>query len=214
MYLGTKGQEVKAIKRNLIGAAGIFMIAAAGTACAADSGFYLGGSVGQSRFHVDSTGLTGSVDKRDTGWNLFGGYQINRHFGVELGYVDLGRTSFNGTLATAIPPFPAGTAVAAKTEATAWSLSLVVSAPFTQQFSGYAKLGANYNDVETTATVGGASGSVSDHDTNYLFGLGLKYSFTPNAALRAGWERYRVGSDAVGGKGDVDLWSLGVQFSF
>jgi len=202
---------MKLIKCNVVGA---FMLAATAAANAADTGFYLGGLIGQSRFEVDTAGLTGSVDKRDTAWGLFAGYQINRNFGVELGYTDLGNTSFTGALAAPIPPFPAGTAAAASADVTAWSLALVVTAPFTQNFSGYAKLGANYNEVETTATVAGVSASIKDNDTNYLVGLGLKYNFTPNVGVRGGWDRYRVGSDAVGGKSDADLWSIGVQVKF
>lgn len=202
------------IKQSIIGAAGLFMVVAVGGAGAAESGFYLGGTIGQSRFDTDIEGLTGSVDRRDTAWNLFGGYQFNRHFALELGYTDFGKSSFNGALATPIPPFPAGTAASASIDANAWSLSIVASAPFTQQLSGYAKLGANYNDVKARVSIGGITDSTSDHNTSYLWGLGLKYNFMPNLGVRGGWERYRIGSEAVGGKDDVDLWSIGLQFSF
>jgi opacity protein-like surface antigen len=45
-------------------------------------------------------------------------------------------------------------------------------------------------------------------------GLGLKFDITHSIGLRGGWERNRIGDDSVGGKGDVDLWSVGLQFKF
>ena len=40
---------------------------------------------------------SGDVDGEDTGWKIFGGYMFNRHFGVELAYIDLGEVSYSGT---------------------------------------------------------------------------------------------------------------------
>jgi len=183
-------------------------------ASAADSGFYLGAGVGRSRADVDTAGFTGAVDKTDTAWNLYAGYQFNKNFALEAGYVDLGDIGFNGALTAAIPPFPAGTGFNGRLESQAWTLSAVGLLPFSQNFSGYGKLGFNYNKTKLNATLGGASGSASDNSTDYTLGLGLKYDFNANLALRGGWDRYRVGSDQTGGKGDVDVWQLALQYKF
>jgi OOP family OmpA-OmpF porin len=74
----------------------------AGSVNAKDTGWYLGAGVGQADYDspiseseadaiLASDGITGitSTDDTDTGCKLFGGYQINRHFAVELGYVNL-----------------------------------------------------------------------------------------------------------------------------
>lgn len=143
------------IKRSILGAGTVIAIALSGGAAAADAGWYLGGSLGQSRFDVDTSGFTGSVDKRDTAWSLFGGYQMNRNLGLELGYTDFGKATFNGTLGLAIPPVPAGAGARGGIDATAWWLAAVGTIPFTERLSGYGKLGLNYNEVKLNATVGG-----------------------------------------------------------
>src|SRR5687768_9155571 len=60
---------------------------------------FVGGSFGKSDIDSDiTTGLitSGSVDGKDTGFKVFGGYMFNRHFGVEGAYVDLGEVSYSG----------------------------------------------------------------------------------------------------------------------
>lgn len=71
-------------------------------AMAADSGWYVGASLGQSNADYSSgdlksaleaqgaTGVVASVDNTDTGWKLFGGYQLNKNIGFEAAYVNLG----------------------------------------------------------------------------------------------------------------------------
>jgi OOP family OmpA-OmpF porin len=58
-----------------------------------------------------------------------------------------------------------------------------------------------------------ANPNPKEKDTNYKFGLGLEYALTQALGLRAEAERYRI-NDAVGNKGDVDLFSVGLVFRF
>jgi len=59
-----------------------------------DSGFYLGGGVGQYNIEVDDfddvTTTVENYDSDDTAWKVFGGWRMNRFFGVELAYINLG----------------------------------------------------------------------------------------------------------------------------
>jgi OOP family OmpA-OmpF porin len=48
---------------------------------------------------------------------------------------------------------------------------------------------------------------------NYKFGFGAEYDFTRSVGMRIEAERYRI-DDAVGNKGDVDLYSAGLVFRF
>lgn len=64
----------------------------------ADSGFYLGGSVGQAGVEVqDTSGIQPvSFDENDFAWKAFGGYKFDLpvvNLGVEGGYVNLGSPS-------------------------------------------------------------------------------------------------------------------------
>ena len=188
--------------------------AIANPAAAQDSGFYLGGGVGRAKTDIDMTGIAGTVDESDTGWKLFGGYQINRYFGVEAGYADLGSSTFSGTLTTAVPPFPAGTAVGGDIEAEAWFVSAVGTLPITDRFSALGKLGVAFGKTEFSVSAGGLAGRVTDDSTEVTYGLGLKFDVTRNFSLRGEWDRFRVGGDTTGGKGDVDLFTLNAIFRF
>ena len=70
----------------------------AGTAGAQDEGFYLGGSLGQSRFKEwcdtgGSTIILSSCKDTDTAWKLFGGYRFNRNLGLEASYFNWGEVT-------------------------------------------------------------------------------------------------------------------------
>ncbi|MCZ7599083.1 MAG: hypothetical protein M5U09_17195 [Gammaproteobacteria bacterium] len=62
-------------------------------------GGYIGPAIGQSKHHdaedicTSVAGLPGvscEADDTDTAGALFGGYEFNRYFGVEIGYHDFG----------------------------------------------------------------------------------------------------------------------------
>ena len=43
-------------------------------------------------------------------------------------------------------------------------------------------------------------------------GAGVQYDFDKNLGVRGEWERYRF--DALGGKSNTDLYSVGVNYRF
>src|SRR5947207_424512 len=71
---------------------------------AENSGWYIGGSVGQSTSDYSSSRARSdfgyaagvNVDNADTGWKLFSGYRFNPNLGIEFGFVDLGVTRLSG----------------------------------------------------------------------------------------------------------------------
>ncbi len=50
--------------------------------------------------------FVGTVDERDTSVNLFGGVQFHKSVGVEFGYVDLGKITFDALLSHNVDPCP------------------------------------------------------------------------------------------------------------
>ena len=172
-----------------------------------DSSWYVGGSVGQSKFDVDCTGAS-TCDDSDTAFRVFGGYMFNKHFGAELGYADLGKVSLSG----AIPPF--GT-VNANIKVKAWDLVAVGVLPIAGKFSVYGKLGMYRADSDLSASALGVSASTSDSNTDLTYSLGAGYDFSKNLGIRGEWQRYsKVGSDNTGGDGDIDVYSLAVVWRF
>ena len=52
----------------------------------------------------------------------------------------------------------------------------------------------------------------SDRGTSYKVGAGLQYDFDPRLGVRGEWERYRF--DALGGKSNADMVSVGLNYKF
>ncbi len=200
-------------KKNLI--AGLMALsglaAGAPAALAQDTGFYAGIGVGQSDAKDACAGAPISCDNKDTGWKIFGGYQFNKNFGAEVGYVDFGKATANGVIS--------GVAVSANAKAKGWEFLGVGTLPIADKFSAYGKLGFFRwdADVSATASIPGfaVTASASDKGTDLTYGIGLKYDFFKSASGRLEWQRYKdIGNTATTGKSDVDLISLGLVFKF
>lgn len=192
-------------------------------AMADDSGWYGGANVGQSRAKIDNARITSQLlvapttavsiadSNRSTGYKLFGGYRINKNFAIEGGYFNLGRFGYVATTT------PAGT-LNGNIKLQGVNLDGVGTLPITEQFSVFGRLGLNYaqardNFTSTGLVLAPANPNPSKNQVNYKFGAGLQYDFTEALAMRAEVERYRI-NDAVGNKGDIDLYSLGLIYRF
>ena len=106
-----------------------------------DSGWYLGGNVGQSRARLDehtimtqvSPGVSTSVvgdNTIDGGGKLFGGYQINQYLSLEAGYFDLGESQIYAKT------IPSG-AIHSNMQVRGVNLDVVGYVPFTENFSDF-----------------------------------------------------------------------------
>jgi OOP family OmpA-OmpF porin len=186
--------------KSLIAAVGLTAAAFALPAAAQmnTSAFYVGATVGQSKFKDSCTGLPAGVscDEKDTAWRILGGYQINRNFAAELGYHNFGETKASGG------------GVTASVKASVWELVGVGLFPVANQFGIYGKLGAHHGEAELTSNVG-----VSGKDTGngWTFGGGVQWDVMPALGLRAEWQRYRK----IGGEdNDLDVLSLGGIWRF
>ena len=78
---------------------------AAPAAAQTTRGGYLGFNVGQSKFNF--SGCSSPCDDKGRDYKLFGGFQFNRYAALEVGYSDMGKTTFG----------------ASRLKATAWELS-------------------------------------------------------------------------------------------
>ncbi len=165
-----------------------------------ESGFYVGAGLGRASTDLNSGGISG--DDRDNAWKGFGGYQFNRYFAVEGGYLDLGRASVAGTGGTL------------SSDSTAWQASLVGSLPLGQQFALIGKVGVARTETDTISTIGGTPVAANDRNTDPTYGLGLRYDFTKAFGVRGEWERLRTSNGAIGGKNDVDLITVSGIFRF
>jgi OOP family OmpA-OmpF porin len=112
-----------------------------------------------------------------------------------------------------------GVPVSCKDHDTAWKL--FGGYQFNQNFGaelGYADMGK----AKANGIVSGVAVDVNDAVTawdlvgvgSWPFGLGGRYDITKAIGARAEWQRYRkVGGDSTG-KDDIDVFSVGLLFSF
>lgn len=187
-----------------------------------NTGLYMGISAGESRAHIDSgaiaQGLLGaglttdslSEDRRDTGYKAFVGFPFHPNWAIETGYFDLGRFGFTANTT------PAGS-LSGTARVRGFNLDLVGHLPITDRWSLLGRVGAAYAQTRDQFTGTGAvtviDPSPSKRETNYKYGIGTQYAFTPALTLRLEAERYRI-NDAVGHRDNVDLVSLGLVYRF
>ena len=185
-------------------------------------GWYLGGNVGRTRNHFDNGNIVNSLagqgfrvnsntgDEHDTGYKIFGGYQINRNFAVEGGYFDLGRLRYT------FNTVPSGS-FNGDSRVRGLNLDLVGILPVWDRFSVFGRVGANY--ARTRSSFSGTSNialnnfSTRNNETNIKGGLGLQYAITPALSVRGELERYRI-SDPIRNRGHIDMASIGLVYRF
>lgn len=206
-----------------LNAAGLGLAVLAGSAALAeDSGWYAGINGGVTQTTIDEARITSSLlssgftvtdfsdDDSDSGYKLFGGYQFNRYLALEGGYFDLGSYGFT---AETQPP---GT-LTGNIEVTGFNFDLVGFLPLSEHFSLIGRAGANHAEAsDTFSSTGPISVPGPDRtarETNLKLGVGAQWAFSNRFAARIEAERYRI-DDAIGNKGDIDLYSLNLLMRF
>jgi len=154
------------INKNLALAALLAPALAIGSVYAAEPGFYLGASGGQSFIDDETDNI--QWDDDETGWKAYLGYQFLPWLGVEAGYVDFGQYSGDnvqvggGNLNTD-----------AELDLSAWQGFLVGSLPI-GPVDLFAKVGA----ADLQAEIDNARfGTEQDNDTQLAYGVGAAYNF-------------------------------------
>ena len=180
----------------------VALILASALAQAQDGGFYLGGALGQSKFKdwcsgASSTTFFVSCNDTDTAWKLLGGYRFNRYVGVEGSYIDWGEVT--ATVSAS------GTVVDVTARQHSYGLAAVGTLPIGEHFELFGKAGFLKTEQETRRI--NPNPSTFDRKFSELhYGLGAKYAFTRNWALRGEWENTE--------KLKVEMLSIGVEYRF
>lgn len=175
-------------------------------AIAQDRGFYAGGHLGQAtidKFCDDTAGTGISCDDKDTSWKILGGYQVNRNFAVELGYIDFGKVQASVAGIGSV-----------SAEANAFDLVAIGILPVADRFSVYGKLGAYRSTTDGKVRTIFGNDDLSEDTTDLTFGLGASFDITRQFSVRGEWQRYNdVGGGDIG-ESDIDVISAGVLFRF
>lgn len=168
----------------------------------ADSGFYLGGSVGGGTIERDISDpdfpdLPTSIDEDDTAWKLFGGYTFDLpliKLGVEGGYVDFGKPEVDTTI---------GQIEFDTTGLNLWGVAGLGLGPI----DVFAKLGYVFWDVETSVAGLPELGSPSDDGSDIGYGIGAAFNLG-RLSIRGEYEIYDI--DVA----DVTMLSIGLSYRF
>ncbi len=161
----------------------------------ADTGLYIGGSVGSAEINEDFGGLT--LDSDNTAYRLVAGFQLSEFLSIEGGYQDFGR--FEETFSAGGEP------VRLRLRADGFTLGGTASLPLSHSLSLYGRAGAFFWDADGEIN-GIADGSADD--TNPYYGAGGKVSLTERIDLIGDWTRYELDES------DSDVISLGITIRF
>ena len=183
-------------------------------ALAQDSGWYAGASAGWSSYTdncPNAIPVGVSCDDSGGAYSVFGGYQFIKYFGVELGYVDLGKAG------AATPAM----GVLETVKARGFELLGVGAIPIGSRFEMYAKAGVYVLDVDYACSGCTSISSLGETATDLTYGLGAIVRFSKNFGLRLQYQRYQdvgfdttIGSTAIKAKGDIDAFTIGLIFRF
>ena len=206
---------------------------AAGTATAADDGFYVGAGVGYGSMSVDSQKIdriidseltpTGyevtrsNVDDGASPWSAFVGYRFMKYVAVELGYIDLGNADYTGIVSDGLDT--AGR-VKAQWEASGWPVSVLGIWPINNEWEVFGRVGLFMGDVKLKAkAVDGngdmlVRGNASNNSNEFIGGAGVNFNFLEKWTARAEWQAMpSLGNDDTG-SGDWNNIQASILYRF
>ena len=181
----------------------------------ADSGFYVGGSVGTAAIEIDVPEVP-DFDEDDFAWKVFGGYKFGLlpivDLGIEGGYVDFGAPSQD------VSDTNVGLAASVGADATAFDVFGVVGVGL-GPIDVFGKVGLVYWDAGLTASLtdlddpsNNVSESVSDDGSDFAYGIGASLSLG-SLEVRGEYELFDIDPADIDGV-DVSMWSVGLVFHF
>lgn len=204
--------------------------------------FYLGGSVGQVEVDnepggFDNAGICENAGKVSaechigdggSAGHIYGGFQLNDTYAIEVGYADLGTTASYNYANPAVISQETKTLTAAAVGRYRLGKS--------SRMLAYGKAGLHAWQTEAKVDPVAdhdyriPTGSTKDEGIDPLIGAGMEYELNHNISIRLGWDRYFGTGDSnvlvdfddydkeVGDLNtldtDVDVYSAGINFSF
>jgi opacity protein-like surface antigen len=208
------------LKRTAIGFALVF----AATSAAAQQKpqqqyWYLGASAGQTiiDLHDDAVPIAGNPPSTlnkggsSTGFRLFLGYRLARHFALEGSYLKSGGMQATRTA-------NAGGTMSAALRVTGWSVEGLGIVPFANGVSVFGKLGGVRATTEATYSANGVA-APADANPRYMknsfkYGIGAFYDLSEHFSLRADYEIVKNVGNSATGQADVKFLSAGVLYRF
>lgn len=181
----------------------VFAVAGLVAGASASAQVYVGGSAGQAKSNVDCSD-TLKCDKISSTYKVFGGYNIDKNFAVEASYSSLGKLK----AVTKEGSLTANHEVKAKS----FELAGVAKHDFTEELSGFAKLGVARVTADASSSLAGSTYKGDTTSTQAVLGLGVNYKVSKEVALRAEFDSRRI--KLFDEKARVNTFTVGAQYSF
>jgi opacity protein-like surface antigen len=159
---------------------------------AAETGVYVGGSLGLASANIDDPAADLDFDGDELGWKVLVGVRPIELLAAELSYVDFGEPSAQ----------LGGTRLASDTQALAGFGLVFLPLPLPVDL--FAKLGLARVQTDLRSS-GGLR--LDREDTDFAWGVGAQFGFG-SLSIRAEYERFQVEG------GDPDLISVGLTYNF
>ena len=158
---------------------------------------HLGLTLGRSSYNLPCGSIAFTCDDSDRSLRLHAGAMVGNFWGVELGYLNMGRIARAG----------------GDTKAQGLNLSLVGKAPLARSFGVFGKVGTTYGRTETTSLAASGITSGSDRGFGLSYGAGVSFDFTPRLSATVEWESndFRFSGS---GRDPVRSTSLGLQYRY
>ncbi|MES2130057.1 MAG: porin family protein [Pseudomonadota bacterium] len=176
------------------------LIASAAAMSAAHAeGPYIGVGIASADHSYSIAGATnGSGDGYKASGKLFGGFDLDKTWGVEAGYTDFRKTGYNYTIGT-VPGH-------VDSDGHSFYVAGKGTVPLNEQFSLFGKLGVSQNKTSLSGSI-----NTSDSKTEMYGALGAQFNLNKQVALTLEYERYGKDKD-FGQKANV--WTAGARYSF
>lgn len=152
-------------------------------------GPFIGAGLGYYRINENDF-LNSDEDLKDnqTSWRVFGGYEFNRMFALEAGYIDFGDTG-DGP---------------ASMDADGWTLAVTGAFPVNDVISPYAKIGLlTWDSGRSLGVLHG-----DEDGSDMFYGFGVRFELVSHLDLQVGYERFDMDST------DLDMFAANIVFRF
>lgn len=171
--------------------------------------FYGGGALGFGKHGdtCDQAFFTSSTCE-NTGmqWKVYGGIRVNPMLGIEAGYRGMGETSLEGTTS-------GNDNVALNKELSGFDISALGYIPISPELEVFGKAGLLHWTQDEQEITNGTTKSTNTTGNSLLLGAGSEYAINPNMKVRAEWEHVFNAGDDTPSSTDVDVFSIGANFS-
>jgi OOP family OmpA-OmpF porin len=172
--------KMKHVALGVLSAAAFSLPSLAMAQAKGESHWYIGGGIGQADIK--------EADDKDTSMKIFGGYQFNKNWGAEVGYIDFGKVNDVGT----------------EVKGNAWEAVGVGTLPLGDgKFELFGKVGFFWGEIK--------GGGQKEDSVELTYGVGAAWNITKNLALRGEYQRY---SDVGDGATDIDVLGISVVYRF